>query len=334
MSAASSPEITILRALIEAGDGFVSGADLARTLGMSRVAVWQHMEKLREQGFAFEAVRARGYKLTARPAGLNASLLHAYLPPRADRFELLVLGEIDSTNDEAARQLAAGRPTPFAVIARRQTRGRGRLGRTWHSDDTGNLYISFAFRPHLPPSRMPTFTLWMGANLCELIASFCRATPGLKWPNDLLFDGRKAGGILTEARVDADEIRDLVFGLGLNVFVPNGGWPAEITRRATALADHARAPLEVNRLTAALIGRVLAAYEKFVSGVYLKTFGDLWNRYDILRGRPVAVLHGERRIAGTAAGIDDEGSLLVRTEKGRTERFHAGDVTLEKEPKT
>lgn len=324
------PETVILAELIAAEPDFVSGSALAKKLGISRVAIWQYMEKLREQGFAFEAVRARGYRLTARPASLSAALVQAYRRDRAGDFPLQLIAEIDSTNDEAARQLAAGKDAPFAVIAQRQTKGRGRFGRAWHSEDNGNLYASFAFRPRLEPARMQMFTLWMGANVCELIASFCRTTPGLKWPNDILFDGRKAGGMLTEARMDADQIRDLVFGLGLNVNSPAGGWPADLADRAVSLAEHTKQPLDLNKFTAALIGRVLQAYDRFVDGGYAKTFADLWNRYDVLRGRPVAVLTPALRVAGTAMGIDDEGSFVVRTDKGRTERFRAGEVTLEK----
>jgi BirA family biotin operon repressor/biotin-[acetyl-CoA-carboxylase] ligase len=331
--ASTPPETVILTELIAAEPAFVSGSALAKKLGISRVAIWQYMEKLREQGFSFEAVRARGYRLTARPAGLSAALVQAYRRDRAGDFPLHLLPEIDSTNDEAARLLAAGLPTPFAVIAQRQTKGRGRFGRAWHSESADNLYASFAFRPRLVPARMQMFTLWMGANVCELVSSFCRTTPGLKWPNDLLFDGRKAGGMLTEARVDADEIRDLVFGLGLNVNSPAQGWPADLSDRAVSLAEHTRQPVDLNKLTAALVGRVLQAYDRFIDGSYAKTFADLWNRYDVLRNRPVAVLTPTGRVAGTALGIDDEGSFVMRTDKGRTERFRAGEVTLEKPPR-
>ena len=330
---ASSPstELVILRELLAREPGFMSGAALAKKLGLSRVAVWQHMEKLRAQGFAFEAARARGYRLAQRPTQLHLAFILAHLKGRARDFSLTLLDEVDSTNDEAARQLAGGRPAPFVILARRQTRGRGRLGRAWHSEANGNLYASFAFRPALAPSGMPTFTLWMGVNVCELIANFCAIAPGIKWPNDLFFDGRKAGGMLTEARIDADQIRDLVFGLGLNLNSPAGAWPAELARRATSLAEQTAGPLDPNRFTAALIGRVLLAYTQFVEGDYRKTFADLWNRHDVLRGHPVAVLQAGRRFAGTAAGVDDAGSLLVRAPGGgRPLRFQAGEVTLEK----
>jgi BirA family biotin operon repressor/biotin-[acetyl-CoA-carboxylase] ligase len=324
------PEHLILRELLAAEPDWLSGGALAAKLGISRVAIWHHMEKLRAEGFEFAAQSGRGYRLTARPALLHAGLVEAQLKVRRKGFTLTVLDEVDSTNDEAARQLAAGRSAPFAVFARRQTRGRGRFGRNWHSEANGNLYASFAFRPRATPDRMQTFTLWMGVNLCELVAKFVPAEPGIKWPNDLVFQGRKAGGMLTEARVDADQIRDLVFGLGLNVNSPAEAWPGDLARRAVSLSELGGGAVDLNRLTAALIGRVLLAYESFAEGSHRDRLAELWHRYDGLRGRPACVLEGGRRHSGTVLGIDDGGSLLLRDARGRTHRFRAGEVTLEK----
>ncbi len=323
-------EHLILRELLARDPEWVSGSALAAKLGISRVAVWQHMEKLRAAGFGFEAQRARGYRIASRPPTLYSPFIDTQLKVRPRHFSLLVLDEVDSTNDEAARQLSAGRTTPFAVLARRQMRGRGRFGRVWHSDSSSSLYASFAFRPRVEPGRMQTFTLWMGLNICELLANFAGVAPGIKWPNDILFDGRKAGGMLTEARVDSDQIRDLVFGLGLNVNRPEGGWPADLAKRAIALEDVTGAPLDLNRLAAALIGRVLLAFQAFAEGEHLKTFADLWHRYDLLRGRTITLLEGGRRHHGTVTGLDDEGALLLRDEQGKVHRFRAGEVTMEK----
>jgi BirA family transcriptional regulator, biotin operon repressor / biotin---[acetyl-CoA-carboxylase] ligase len=327
----SSAEHVILRELLAREPGWVSGAALGAKLGMSRVGVWQYMEKLRAAGFVFEAQRARGYRLKARPATLHAALIETQLKVHPRHFSLHVLDLVDSTNDEAARQLALDRPVPFAVLARRQTRGRGRFGRTWQSDSTANLYASFAFRPRVEPGRMQTFTLWMGVNICELLENFTGVTPGIKWPNDILFDGRKAGGMLTEARVDADQIRDLVFGLGLNVNSPADEWRGELARRAVSLAEVTGAPLDLNRLAAAIIGRVLMAYEAFAQGEHAGTFADRWHRFDVLRGRHISLLEGGRRHQGVVAGVDDEGSLLLRAEHGgHVRRFRAGEVTIDR----
>jgi len=320
----------ILRELLAAEPGWVSGGAIASKLGVSRVSVWNQMEKLRAQGFGFEALPARGYRLAKRPRMLHAGLVDAQLKVHRKGFTFEVLGEVDSTNDEAARQLAAGRAAPFAVFARRQTRGRGRFGRAWHSEANGNLYSSFAFRPRIAPERMQTFTLWMGVTLCELVSKFVPVQPGIKWPNDIVFDGRKAGGMLTEARVDADQIRDLVFGLGLNVNSPADEWPSDLAKRAVSLSELAGAPVDLNRFTAALIGRVLLAYERFADGEHVDSFVELWNRFDVLRGREVTLALGGRKRRGRVLGVDDVGSLVLRGENGQTRGYRAGEVTVEK----
>jgi len=325
-------ETVILRELLAREGGWVSGTALAAKLGVSRVAVWQHMERLRAAGFAFEAVRARGYRISARPATLHAPLLEALLRVRTRGFTLQVLDEVDSTNDEVARQLAAGRPAPFAVLARRQTRGKGRLGRVWHSESPVSLYASLGFRPEVEPGRMQTFTLWMGLNLCELLANFTGVEPGIKWPNDIMFGDRKAGGLLTEARIDADRISDLILGIGLNVNPPPRGWPAELASRATTLAEASGQTVDLNRLAAALVGRVLLAYDAFRENRHRDTFGDLWARFDTLRGRTVTLLEGGRRHTGEVRGVDDEGALLLQEGRGPLLRFRAGEVTFEKKP--
>jgi BirA family biotin operon repressor/biotin-[acetyl-CoA-carboxylase] ligase len=325
-------EVVIVRELLAAGDGFVSGTKLAEMLGISRVAIWAHMEKLRLHGFSFEAVRRRGYRLTGRPMRLHEVLLRASLQQRPTPLNLVFSDSIDSTNSEAERRLASGEATPLIVVAREQTRGRGRLGRKWVSEDRGNLYASFAFRPELRPSRMQDFTLWMGVNVCEALANTCRIDAGVKWPNDILHNGRKLGGMLTEARIDADRTRDVVFGLGLNLNSQRADWPHEIAPRTTSVAEAVGQPVDINRVATAIIGRVLKAFELFVAGDYRSEFERMWNRFDVLRNRRIAVLFGDVRIEGVAEGIDATGALRLRDDKGQLHRCHAGDVTIEKPP--
>ncbi|MBA4138381.1 MAG: biotin--[acetyl-CoA-carboxylase] ligase [Opitutus sp.] len=323
-------DVIILRELLAQGDEPVSGPRLAKILGVSRVAVWQHLKKLAEQGFVFEGVRTRGYRLTKTPDPLHLSLIRAHLG-RQRAPQLVCLERVDSTNSEAERRLALGEAVPLVILAREQTRGRGRRGRPWHSAANGNLYSTFVFRPQVEPARLQDFTLWMGLNVCELVENFCKLSPGLKWPNDLLLAGKKAGGMLTEARVDADQVRDVVFGLGLNVNGRAADLPPELRRTATSFAEAGGAPVDLNKFAAALIGRVTRAYEQFVDGGYREAFEKLWSRYDILRGKTVTVIQGTRTVRGTATGIDAEGSLLVKTGTGALERFRAGEVTLGKE---
>ncbi len=325
-------EVTILRELLAADSGYVSGSRLAKLFGFSRVAIWMQLQKLTKQGFVFEAVRSRGYRLKQTPPQLHQALILAHLTGRGRTPNLITLEKVDSTNSEAERHLAAGTATPLVILAREQTQGRGRRGRTWHSPAAGNLYGTFVFRPKLEPARLQDFTLWMGLNICELVANFCKIEPGLKWPNDLLISGRKAGGMLTEARIDSDQVHDLVFGLGLNLNARAEDLPRDLKASAISLAEAAGAPVDVNRFAAALITRVFSAYSRFVENDYRPKFAELWARFDVLRGQPVSVTQGTQVVAGTATGIDDEGSLIVRTAAGKTERFRAGEVTLRRDP--
>ncbi len=328
-----TPDVIIVRELLNAGENFVSGAELARQLGVSRVAIWGHIEKLRAQGFTVEAVRRKGYRLLEKPKRLDAFLLTASINTRNAPAELVILGSVDSTNSEAERRLAAGAATPLVIVSRAQTRGRGRLGRRWESEDRGNLYVSFAFRPRLRPSRMQDFTLWMGVNVCEALAATCRFDAGVKWPNDILHGGRKLGGMLTEARVDADSTRDVIFGLGLNINSQRADWPPAIAAHTTSVAEALGRTVDINRVSASIISRVLAAFDRFVEGEHRDTFNRLWERFDLLRGRRIAVLVGGERIEGVAEGLDAVGALRLRDDHGRLHRCLAGDVTIEKTPR-
>jgi BirA family biotin operon repressor/biotin-[acetyl-CoA-carboxylase] ligase len=322
-------DLTILRAMLTAGGGFVSGTALAQELGMSRVAIWQHMEKLREQGFVFEAVRSRGYRLTDRPMSLHALSIKAQIA-LSTPCSIITLDTVDSTNDEAMRRVGQGHPTPLIVISREQTKGRGRMGRDWLSEPNGNLYITFALQPNVAPSRLATITPWIGVNLCHFIANYCRISPQIKWPNDLILNGRKAGGILTEARIDTDRIRDLVIGFGLNLARPKSGWPGELATRAIALDEVYASPIDVNHFAAALIGRVLKACAVFSAQQHTTEMLTLWSRFDSLHEREITLLHGTEAITGIAQGIDSDGSLLLRIGSGAPQRFLAGEVTLAK----
>lgn len=324
----SSPDVQIVRRLLEAGDSFVSGNDMGTELALSRVSIWSHLEQLKKQGFAFEAVRRRGYRLTAVPETIHPILIQAHSSVR--RMPVLEFrDEVDSTNSEAERLLAAGTRTPLVVIARSQIRGRGRLGRNWSSPDQGNLYVSFAFQPRIPPARMQTFTLWMGVNVCETLRNFGRFNPSVKWPNDILYEGRKLGGMLTEARIDTDQIRDVVFGLGLNANIMPDDWPPDLAGSATSLAEILGQRIDVNRLMAAILGRILNAYDRFIANEHAASFLDMWERFDLLRDKPVTLIQGGERIRGTARGINAQGALQVETD-GAIRSFLAGDVTLAK----
>lgn len=322
---------SILLAFLEAEGEPVSGDRLAKELGVSRVAIWSRLERLRASGFGFKASTRRGYQLKTVPREINAALLDAHLRRLKARSEIEFLASVDSTNSEAERRLAAGQEAPFGVLARVQSAGRGRLGRKWHSGQVGNLYLSLAFRPFIPPDRLKPFTLWMGLALCAHIEQAHGLKLGLKWPNDLQTpEGHKVAGMLTEARLDADSVRELVFGIGLNITGQAKDFPAEIRTLASSLEQALGRALDINQVAASVIAALLRAWEQFEDGAWSRSFRKLWLHHDVLVGKSVRVgLRGDP-IAGIVDGIDDEGSLILRTGGGRRKVVSSGEVTLRK----
>ena len=327
----SALDSSILRAFLEADGEPVSGDRLAKELGVSRVAIWSRLERLRAAGFSFKASTRKGYQLKSVPRELNAALLDAHLRRLKVQTEVDCLDEVDSTNSEAERRLAVGQEAPFGVLARGQRAGRGRLGRKWHSTQAGNLYLSLAFRPFIPPDRLKPFTLWMGLALCAHIQQAHGLKLGLKWPNDLQSaDGRKVAGMLTEARLDADSVRELVFGLGLNLTGTPKDFPAEIRTTAGSLEYALGRPLDVNAAAADVIAALFRAWEQFEEGTWSRSFNKLWLAHDVLAGKSVRVTLRGEPVAGVVDGIDAEGSLILRTGGGRRTMVSSGEVTLRK----
>lgn len=326
----SDPHVLIVREFLAADGEFVSGNQLAELIGVSRVSIWQYMEKLKSQGFDFEAVRSKGYRLTQFPSELNQTLIQARLTHAASDFTAFVLEEIDSTNSESERRLANGEETPFVVASKLQTEGRGRLGRVWHSPQNGNIYLSFAFRPQISPSAMSLFTLWMGINICECINSLCRVASKVKWPNDLLINGKKVAGILTEARMEADLVRDVVLGVGLNVNSDGAEWPESLQAIATSLRQSADRTFDVNKIVSAVTGRIAIAYNQLQEGKHRELLREKWSRFDSIYGSEITLLQGESRITGTAKGIDASGSLIIEKPDGSRYLARAGEVTIQK----
>ena len=322
---------SILLAFLEADGEPVSGDRLAKELGVSRVAIWSRLERLRASGYVFAASTRKGYALRSVPRHLDPALLDAHLRRLKVSPKVEFLAEVDSTNSEAERRLAVGQEAPFAVFARTQKAGRGRLGRKWHSAPSGNLYLSIAFRPFIPPERLKPFTLWMGLALCAHVEKSLGLKLGLKWPNDLQSpDGRKVAGMLTEARLDADSVRELVFGVGLNLTGAPKDFPAELRATAGSLEAALGAPLDLNREAAGVIAALFRAWEQFEEGTWSRSFRKLWSHHDVLAGKSVRVgLRGDP-VAGVVDGIDDEGSLILRTGGGRRAIVSSGEVTLRK----
>lgn len=316
----------LLLPFLEAEGEYVSGEKLAEIAGVSRVSIWNRMNKLEESGFKFEAVRNRGYRLKQEPNFLHPALVAAYAQHFRCAVPIHVFESIDSTSSEVERRLISQEDSPFAVMASEQTRGRGRLGRNWESARVGNLYLSLAFKPTLSRDRMHTFTLWMGVNLARFLSQRLKLPIRIKWPNDILCQGKKVAGMLTEARVDNDRLKDLIFGLGLNINAES--FPAELANRATSLRQLSGHPHPLHALSVEVLLCLLEAYHRVEADDITPELMQLWDTFDCLKEQPVALSNGVQNLTGVAEGIDRLGALCLRTESGSLEKIRAGDVSF------
>jgi BirA family biotin operon repressor/biotin-[acetyl-CoA-carboxylase] ligase len=233
------------------------------------------------------------------------------------------LTECDSTNDEAAAWARDGAPHGAVVTADHQRRGRGRLGRAWHSPPDENLYLSVVLRPAaMAPMRVPPITLAAGVAVAEAVADLGIAA-SLKWPNDLLCGGKKAAGILAEMASAGDRVEHVILGIGVNL---NGtAFPPPLDGIATSLRLSAGRPIAREPFLAALCRRLERACDAFFAGGPAAVL-PAWRRYAAFLGERVSVQMGDERIWGQAVDVDAEGALQFLTDEGRRIRVIAGDL--------
>jgi BirA family biotin operon repressor/biotin-[acetyl-CoA-carboxylase] ligase len=312
-----------LLALLRA-DEFVSGEAIAEALGISRAAVAKRVDRLRERGFAIAAAPRRGYRLDGTPDALTADVVAGKLTTawlgRAWRHE----ASVASTNDEAAAWARAGAPAGAVVVADEQTRGRGRLGRRWHSPPGASLYLSAVLRPPLPPHRVPPLTLAAGVAVAEALVAF-DVVPALKWPNDVQLDGKKVAGILTEMSADLDRVHHVVVGIGVNLNVE--AFPEELQAIATSLQITRGAPVSRAEFAAMLCARLEHWVDQFVADGAAAVVAA-WKQHARFFGKRVSVTAGRDRMEGVAEDLDDDGALRLRLDDGRTTRIVAGELAI------
>jgi len=312
-----------LLALLRA-DEFVSGEAIAGALGISRAAVAKRVGELRKRGFDIAAAPRRGYRLDALPDALSADVVAARLTTawlgRAWRH----LARVESTNDEAATWARAGAPAGAVVVADEQTLGRGRLGRRWHSPPGASLYLSAVLRPPLAPHRVPPLTLAAGVAVAEALVQFDVA-PALKWPNDVLVDGKKIAGILTEMSADLDRVHHVVSGIGVNLNVR--AFPEELAAIATSVAIVRGTTVARAEFAAALCARLEHWHDRFVADGAAPV-AAAWRQHARFFGKRVQVTAGRDRMEGVAEDLDEDGALRLRLDDGRTLRVVAGELAI------
>lgn len=327
-------ELNINRIIELLADGqFHSGSDVGELLGVSRTSVGQYVDAIEKLGLDVFRVSGKGYRLAEPLQLLKEDLVVAALNQVAGkdgkvphRATDVILERVVSSSNDYLRQLRdSSTPAGFAVLAEAQTQGRGRRGKVWHSPFGSNLYMSMHWPLTQGMAGAMGLSIAVGTLIAEMLHNLGVFGVELKWPNDVLVDGRKIAGILVELEGQASGAANAVIGVGINLAMPLSV-EQNIDQPWTDLRQALQAGFDRNLLAADLIYRCrkgLATFEQ--EG--LKPFIKSWLHYDRLALQPVKVLMGDQVIHGIAEGIDEQGALLL-SRNGKIERYHAGEVSL------
>jgi len=318
----------ILNALRHNKDSYVSGEELCKLAGISRAAIWKHMEKLREEGYDIEALPHLGYKLVAIPDLLIPSEIKWKLKTKVFGRSVISYRKVDSTNIIAYELAEKGMKEGAVILADEQVKGKGRHGRRWSSPSKGGIYMSCILRPSIAPNEISRITLLAAVAVAQAIRDVASLEVTIKWPNDIMVARKKLCGILTEMKAEQDSVDFVILGIGINVNLSKD----ELPKGATSVREEITScGGKINPSRVELAKKVLEKLEEYYN--LMKTEGfepiiDIWKDLSVMIGSRVKVsVHG-KTFEGLAHDINPDGALIVRTESGVLEKISSGDVIM------
>jgi BirA family biotin operon repressor/biotin-[acetyl-CoA-carboxylase] ligase len=314
----------LLTLLAENATIVISGARMAREIGVSRSTVWRWVTRLRELGVRVKGQQHTGYFLEKVPDILTPDMLRQRLKGSLFGKRIYHFFKVDSTNRVALELGHGGEPEGAVVLAEEQTAGRGRAGHLWHSERAAGIYVTLLLRPRLAPVQAPLLTMMAGLSAHAAIQAQTGLVVDLKWPNDLLIGGKKAGGILTEMHAEPGLVRFVIVGIGLNVNQEK--FPGELGATATSLRAETGRPQSRLEMVVRLLREFESDYNRFLKDGAASTIERFTAVSSYARGKKVRVTNGKESFLGTTAGLGPEGLLQVTREGGQQVTVISGDV--------
>ncbi|MFK9093436.1 biotin--[acetyl-CoA-carboxylase] ligase [Bacillus salipaludis] len=317
----------LLDAFTNAGEIFLSGQHLAELIGCSRTAVWKHIEELRKEGFELEAVRNKGYRIVKTPERITADEIRLGLATNFIGRNIHYEESVESTQKIAHRLSNEDVPEGSVIIAEEQLSGKGRMNRAWHSPKYSGIWMSLILRPNIPLTNAPQLTLLTAVAIVQAMEEETGLQPVIKWPNDILLNGKKVTGILTELQAEADRIHSIIIGIGINVNQKKEDFPSELQEKASSLF------IESGKLIsrAGLIRSIFKHFEKLYL-LYLEQgffpIKLLWEGYAVSIGKILKARTLTNVIEGKALGITDEGVLKLEDRTGVVHHIYSADIEV------
>jgi BirA family biotin operon repressor/biotin-[acetyl-CoA-carboxylase] ligase len=306
---------------------FVSGEKISQQLGCTRTAIWKHIDELRKNGYEVESAPRRGYRLVSKGDGIHSHEIKVELKTSRLGSEITYFDAIESTQIIAHQLAQSGHKEGHVVIANEQTAGKGRLGRKWHSRSGTSVSMSLILRPELPPQKTPQLTLLTAVAVVRAIKTSTGVDSQIKWPNDVLVNGKKLVGILTEMQADPDFVHSVIIGIGLNVNQRLEDFDPDIRQLATSLAIEKNESLERAPIISAILNEFETLYDLYLQEGF-RPIRVLWEAHSVSIGTYIYARTMREVIYGFAKGITDEGVLLLEDEQGKTHQIYSADIEI------
>ncbi|ADU73267.1 BirA family biotin operon repressor/biotin-[acetyl-CoA-carboxylase] ligase [Acetivibrio thermocellus AD2] len=324
----------ILKKLKESTQNYVSGEELSNILGVSRTAVWKCINELKKEGYVIDSSSKKGYKLCYVPDIINSWEIKEGLGTRIIGQNIHCFSEIDSTNNYAKTLAQKGCDDGTVVLAEHQTQGRGRLGRSWDSMGGKGIWMSIVLRPAVGLEDVQIITLAAAVAVVLAFKKVMGIDAGIKWPNDIVLDGKKVCGILTEMSMEMERINFLILGIGINFSHEESEFPEEIRDRATSLGIYLKEKkgMDISRFKRShLIRAILSELEEVYDMINEGKAGVIveeWKKYSVTLGKEVVIKYREEQYTGIAQDVDQSGRLIVKQDDGTVREILSGEVSV------
>lgn len=318
----------ILHELKSCNGQYISGEEISSRLQVSRTAIWKYIKQLKNMGYIIESQTNKGYRLVKSPDSLLPLEIQGMLKTDFLGKIIQYYDEVDSTNLQAKRIAEKGFEDGTVVIAEEQLRGKGRLGRAWVSPKGKGIWMTIMLKPKISPADAAKVTLLTACAVCKAIEDTCAVYPKIKWPNDIVLEGRKLCGILTEMSAELDEVNYILVGIGINVNLEREDFPEELLSHATSIKIEKGNVVERRKLAAAIINNFESFYKTFIRTGSIKGFIREYKDKSAVLGKEVKIKSSNVELQGTVVDISDEGQLVLRLKNGELKEIISGEVSV------
>lgn len=306
-------------------EDYRSGEEISQKLGVTRATVWKGIKKLQEQGYQIESSTKKGYKLIETPNIISPGEIKHNLKTKVLGQTIFYQDIMESTNSKAKRLASDGAEEGLLVIADQQSAGKGRLGRIWESPAGTGIWMSLVLKPNISPQYASQLTLIAGLSICEVIKEVTGLEAKIKWPNDIVVNGKKVCGILTEMSAEMEGIKHIILGIGINVNMSS--FPNTLSY-ASSLSIEGKKEYSRKSIIKGFLEKFEVDYIVYKNQLNLKAFLERYEKSCITLNKKVKLIMGEEEIIAQAEGITEDGAIRVTLEDGTTKDIVSGEVSV------